>query len=60
MSLFGKKKSFREIMDEFEEASGDLDKQAKLLSKAAKLAKTDSEQFELTIQHNTLKERMNR
>lgn len=60
MSLFGKKKSFREIMDEFEEAYGDLNLQAKLLSKAAKLAKTDSEQFEVTIQYNTLKEKMGR
>lgn len=60
MSLFGKKKSFREIMNEFEEAYGDLNRQAKLLGKAAKMAKTDSEKMEAMIQFNTLKEKMNR
>ena len=58
--LYEKKKTFREIMDEYDSAYGDLEKKKYLLSRAAKLAKTNSEKFELTIQYNTLKEKLNR
>jgi uncharacterized protein YcgL (UPF0745 family) len=45
MSLFGKKKSFDELIEEYEQAFGDPQKRLKLLQQAIKVAKTDEEKL---------------
>jgi len=56
--LFGflRKKSFRELMDEYEKAYGDSSKRLKILQEAAKVAKTDVEKLELVTTWNEFKE----
>jgi uncharacterized protein YcgL (UPF0745 family) len=45
MSLFGKKKSFDELIEEYEQAFGDPQRRLKLLQQAIKVAKTDEEKL---------------
>lgn len=50
-------KSFDDLMNEFDEAAGDPQKQAKILQLAANLAKDDVQKFRLATKFSGFEER---